>query len=99
MESVCSRMHAPQKQLWKSIKRALADDEGLLSRWTGRMLFVTKLWADCLPMEVMEFCLFSLFGPRPCWIIYMMVVTENALMLSCFISNEKHCKKVRNLGE
>lgn len=54
VESVCSRVHAPQKQLWKSIKRALADDEGLLSRWTGRMLFasVTELWADGLPMEV-----------------------------------------------
>lgn len=98
-EAVCSRVHAPQKQLGKSIQRALADDEGLLSRWTGRMLFasVTELWADSLPMKVTGIPLVFFVWSWPCWLIHTMVVTENASMVSCFISNEKlsfFCKKV-----
>lgn len=51
-EPVCSSLHWPQKQLSKYIKRALAEEESLLSRWNGRMIFLTNLWADCLLTEV-----------------------------------------------
>jgi len=53
-EPVCSGSHSQQKQLYKYIKRGLAEHEGLLSSWNRRMFFVflIKLWADCLLTEV-----------------------------------------------